>query len=64
MNPDGSLHYSFMETLTELYPYWHMRAGGGVIYLISILVFIFNMIKTIQNGKPASGVTAATAGTV
>jgi len=53
-----------METLTELYPYWHMRAGGGVIYLVSILVFIFNMIKTIQNGKPAPGITAATAGTV
>jgi hypothetical protein len=27
-------------------------------------VFIFNMIKTIQNGKPAPGITAATAGTV
>jgi cytochrome c oxidase cbb3-type subunit 1 len=64
INPDGSLHYSFMETLTELYPYWHMRAGGGVLYLVSILVFIFNMIKTIQNGKPAPGITAATAGTV
>ncbi len=52
INPDGSLHYSFMETLVELYPYWHARAGGGVIYLLSLLVFVYNLYKTTTSGKP------------
>jgi cytochrome c oxidase cbb3-type subunit 1 len=50
-NPDGSLHYSFMETLVELYPYWHIRAFGGVVYLVSLLVFLYNIFKTISRAK-------------
>ena len=50
-NPDGSLHYSFMETLIELYPYWHVRALGGLIYLASLIIFIYNITKTISGGK-------------
>ena len=53
LNNDGSLTYTFMETLVEMYPYWWMRGIGGLIYLVGVLVFIFNLIKTAQNGKPA-----------
>ena len=53
-NADGSLHYSFMETLVEMYPYWQARAGGGVIYLVSLLVFIYNIVKTATSGKPVA----------
>ncbi len=59
-NPDGSLHYTFMESLVEMYPYWHMRAGGGVIYLVSLLIFIFNIIKTVQSGSATDGTVRAT----
>jgi cytochrome c oxidase cbb3-type subunit 1 len=58
-NPDGSLHYSFMETLVEIYPYWHARALGGIIYLISLLVFIYNMYKTVTSGTPSRAATSA-----
>lgn len=51
-NPDGTLHYTFMETVAGLYPYWHARAGGGVIYLLSLLLFIYNIWKTATSGKP------------
>lgn len=51
-NPDGSLHYTFMESLVEMYPYWHARAAGGIIYFVSVLVFIYNMVKTVTSGKP------------
>ncbi len=61
-NPDGTLHYSFMETFIELYPYWHVRAGAGVIYLISLLVFSYNMVKTVTSGRPAQ-LTASAAST-
>jgi cytochrome c oxidase cbb3-type subunit 1 len=53
-NADGSLHYSFMETLVEMYPYWQARAGGGVIYMVSLLVFIYNIVKTATSGKPVA----------
>jgi cytochrome c oxidase cbb3-type subunit I len=52
VNPDGSLHYSFMETLIELYPYWYVRAFGGVIYFVSLLIFLYNISKTMTGGAP------------
>ncbi len=51
MNPDGSLTYTFMETMVEMYPYWWARTIGGVIFLAGVLVFVFNLIKTIRGGE-------------
>ncbi|RNC66668.1 MAG: cytochrome C oxidase Cbb3 [Desulfuromonadales bacterium] len=45
-NSDGSLHYTFMETMVKLYPYWHARALGGIIYFLGLLVFVYNVLKT------------------
>lgn len=50
-NPDGSLHYSFMETMIEIYPYWHIRAMGGVVYLAGLSVFLYNIWKTVAGSK-------------
>jgi cytochrome c oxidase cbb3-type subunit 1 len=58
-NPDGSLHYSFMETMVRLYPYWHARAFGGVVYLASLVVFIYNLYKTVTAGMPVSAADKA-----
>jgi len=52
LNPDGSLAYSFMETLIELYPYWWARAFSGLIYLAGVGVFIYNLVMTARN-RPA-----------
>ena len=51
MNPDGSLAYSFMETMIEMYPYWWARAFGGIIYLLGVLIFIYNMYKSVSKGE-------------
>ena len=59
MNADGSLAYSFMETLVELYPYWWIRAFSGVLYLLGVGVFIFNLYKTARSGKPVSAIANA-----
>jgi cytochrome c oxidase cbb3-type subunit I len=45
-NPDGSLHFSFMETLISVYPYYKIRALSGFIYLAGLVVFIYNIYKT------------------
>ncbi len=62
MNPDGSLTYTFMETMVEMYPYWWIRVGGGLVYLAGILVFIYNLIMTVRAGEPTSNEVAAAEG--
>ncbi len=59
-NPDGSLTYTFMETLVEMYPFWWARTIGGLIFLSGVLVFIYNLIKTVRSGEKTvpSAVTA------
>jgi cytochrome c oxidase cbb3-type subunit 1 len=49
-NPDGTLHYSFMETMIAIFPYYKIRALSGFIYLAGVVLFIYNVYKTFQNG--------------
>ncbi len=62
MNPDGSLTYTFMETMVEMYPYWWARAFGGLIYMAGLLIFIYNLYMTVRQGKPTATLTAAAEG--
>jgi cytochrome c oxidase cbb3-type subunit 1 len=57
-NPDGSLHYSFMETMIAIFPYYKMRAVSGFIYLAGLIVFIYNLYKTFQKGSASQTVKA------
>jgi len=58
---DGSLTYTFMESLINNYPYWKMRTVGGAIFVVGMVVFAFNIVMTVVNagktpqaeGKPA-----------
>jgi cytochrome c oxidase cbb3-type subunit 1 len=49
-NPDGTLHYSFMETMIAIFPYYKIRALSGFIYLAGVVLFIYNVYKTFQQG--------------
>jgi cytochrome c oxidase cbb3-type subunit 1 len=50
-NADGSLKYSFMDGLVKNYPYWHTRTLAGIIFAAGMLLFVYNVLKTIQKGK-------------
>lgn len=50
-NADGSLKYTFMETLVRNYPYWEMRTVAGVIFVVGMLFFIYNVAMTIKKGN-------------
>jgi cytochrome c oxidase cbb3-type subunit 1 len=53
-NPDGSLMYGFLDTLTALYPYYRLRFAGGLIYFAGIVLFTYNLIMTArQQPQPA-----------
>ena len=51
-NADGTLVYpQFMETVTQIMPMYAMRAIGGTLYLIGVLVGVYNVIKTVLAGE-------------
>ncbi|SHJ07540.1 cytochrome-c oxidase, cbb3-type subunit I [Flavobacterium terrae] len=51
-NPDGSLVYgNFLETVNQIMPMYAMRAIGGTMYLIGMLVMVYNAYKTVANGN-------------
>jgi cytochrome c oxidase cbb3-type subunit I/II len=52
-NPDGTLVYgNFLETVTQIMPMYWMRAIGGTLYLIGLLVLVYNIIQTVRQGSP------------
>ncbi|NOZ24591.1 MAG: cytochrome C oxidase Cbb3 [Nitrospirae bacterium] len=53
-NPDGSLTYSFIETVASLYPYWKIRFVGGLVYFLGIVVFVYNFVMTGRGSKKSS----------
>ncbi|WP_224484863.1 cytochrome-c oxidase, cbb3-type subunit I [Robertkochia aurantiaca] len=51
-NPDGTLVYgNFLETVTQIIPMYWMRAIGGTLYLIGVLIGIYNAVMTIRRGS-------------
>lgn len=51
-NPDGTLTYgNFLETVTEIMPMYWMRAIGGTLYLVGMLVLIYNVVVTVKYGS-------------
>lgn len=51
INPDGSLRYTFIESMARNYPYWEMRTVSGIIFTIGMVIFIYNIMMTIRKGK-------------
>lgn len=49
---DGMLKYpNFLETLLQIIPMYVLRAVGGAMYLIGVIVMTYNIIKTARAGK-------------
>ena len=51
---DGSLTYTFMESVINNYPYWKMRTFGGALFVVGMVIFAYNIVMTVMNaGKSA-----------
>jgi cytochrome c oxidase cbb3-type subunit I/II len=49
---DGFLKYpNFLETVTQLIPFYALRGIGGTLYLIGWAVMIYNLLKTAKAGQ-------------
>jgi cytochrome c oxidase cbb3-type subunit 1 len=51
VNPDGTLTYSFAESVHAMHPYYVTRAIGGMFFLAGMLVMAYNVYKTVTNSK-------------
>ncbi len=52
LNEDGTLTYSFIESLKFTYPYYGIRLLGGLVFFSGMLVMAFNVYMTIRRVKP------------
>jgi cytochrome c oxidase cbb3-type subunit 1 len=50
-NPDGTLVYSFVESVKATYPFYVIRVLGGVLYLGGMIIMAWNTIMTVRVGK-------------
>jgi cytochrome c oxidase cbb3-type subunit I len=51
VNADGTLTYSFVESVKASYPYWTIRLIGGSMFFIGMLIMVYNVIRTVKMGK-------------
>jgi cytochrome c oxidase cbb3-type subunit I len=51
-NADGTLTYSFVESLNSTYPFYAIRFLGGVLIMVGMVVMVWNVWRTVT--RPAA----------
>jgi len=58
---DGTLTYTFVESVKASYPFYVIRLLGGLLYLSGMVIMLYNTIRTIGLAQPAAAPLAAAA---
>jgi cytochrome c oxidase cbb3-type subunit 1 len=61
VNADGTLTYSFVESVQAMHPFYIVRFLGGACFFVGMLVMAYNMWRSIDGAKPAVAVIPAPA---
>ncbi|CAG1018957.1 cytochrome c oxidase cbb3-type subunit I [Burkholderiaceae bacterium] len=51
LNTDGTLVYTFVESVKATWPFYVVRLIGGLLYLTGMLVMAWNVVMTIKSGR-------------
>lgn len=51
VNADGTLAYTFVESLQATYPFYLVRFLGGLVFLTGMLIMAYNVFKTIFSAE-------------
>jgi cytochrome c oxidase cbb3-type subunit 1 len=51
VNVDGTLTYSFVESVKSTYPFYAIRLLGGTLFFAGMLVMLYNVLKTVSGQK-------------
>jgi len=52
VNPDGTLTYSFVESVAAMHPFYVIRLLGGISFLAGMFIMAWNLWKTVAGAKP------------
>ena len=61
VNPDGTLTYTFIESIKQTYPFYAVRLLGGVLFLAGMFVMAYNAWMTVRGAEPVEDRVPATA---
>ncbi len=53
VSEDGTLTYTFVESVKATYPFYAIRLLGGILYLSGMLIMAWNTYMTVTASKPA-----------
>jgi cytochrome c oxidase cbb3-type subunit 1 len=51
INTDGTLTYTFVESVKATYPFYVFRLLGGLLYLTGMVIMLWNTLKTATSGR-------------
>ncbi len=51
VNPDGTLVYTFVESVKATYPFYVVRLLGGLLYLSGMCLMAWNVVMTVRVGS-------------
>ena len=52
VNDDGTLTYSFIESVNAKHPFYIIRLLGGAMFFSGVLIMAYNLIRTVRGAKP------------
>lgn len=53
-NTDGTLTYSFVESVQAMHPFYVARTVGGIFFLLGMIIMAYNVFRTIKGSTPVS----------
>ena len=56
VNADGTLTYTFVESVKASFPFYVIRLAGGLLYLGGMVVMLWNVLMTVAQGLKAGSV--------
>jgi len=61
INPDGTLTYSFVESVKASHPFYVIRLAGGLLYLSGMCIMAWNTVMTATRSGDAAVPSTTTA---
>jgi cytochrome c oxidase cbb3-type subunit 1 len=61
INADGTLTYTFVESVKATFPFYVLRLLGGLLYLVGMVIMLWNTLKTATGGRSVTVTISAPA---
>jgi cytochrome c oxidase cbb3-type subunit I len=59
VNTDGTLTYTFVESVKSTFPFYGIRLLGGLMFFSGMLIMAWNVWKTVRGATPYDAPVAA-----